>query len=85
MANNYDPNNYDPEFRFNETNFQYLDLNPRDWSLVLMAGIPMGMNYRLAKLEQQLAKKERIIESLLLENKGLSSRYDKKPWSGDRV
>lgn len=81
----YNPEVLDPTFRFTETNFDYTQLSPRDWSLVEVAGIPLGATYKISALEKRLAKANEVIEQLAIENKSLSKSYDKKPWQGGRV
>ncbi len=81
----YNPETLDPAFRFTETNFDYSQLNPRDWSLIEVAGIPLGAVYKVSSLEKQLSEANRIIEYLAIENKSLSKTYDKKPWQGGLV
>lgn len=81
----YNPEILDPAFRFTQTNFDYSQLSPRDWSLVEVAGIPLGAVYKVSSLEKQLGEANRVIEFLAFENKSLSKTYDKKPWQGERV
>lgn len=80
----YDPNCVDLNFRFKETNFDFINLNARDWSLIEVAGIPLGFSYKDSSLEKQMYEMDKIIEYLATQNKGLSQPYGKTPWSGDR-
>ncbi len=80
----YNPEILDPAFRFTETNFDYANLNKRDWSLVEVAGIPLGAVYKVSSLEKQLSEANRIIERLAIENKSLSNTYGKSPWTRGR-
>ena len=77
----YNPEILDPAFRFTETNFDYANLNKRDWSLIEVAGIPLGAVYKVSLLEKQLSEANRIIEYLAIENKSLSNHYGKTPWA----
>lgn len=81
----YKPEAVDPAFRFTETNFDYSQLSPRDWSLIEIAGIPLGAVYKVSSLEKQLSEANRVIECLAIENQNLSKTYDKKPWQGGRA
>jgi hypothetical protein len=78
----YNPESLDQGFRFTETNFDYSQLSPRDWSLIEVAGIPLGVVYKISNLDKQLSEANRMIESLALENKSLSNKYGKTPWQG---
>jgi hypothetical protein len=81
----YDPESLDQAFRFTETNFDYSQLSPRDWSLIEVAGIPLGAVYKVSSLEKQLSEANRLIELLAIENKSLSNHYGKTPWQGGRA
>lgn len=81
----YNPEALDQVFRFTETNFDYSQLSPRDWSLIEVAGIPLGTVYKVSSLEKQLSEANRVIEFLAIENQNLSKTYDKKPWQGGRA
>jgi hypothetical protein len=80
----YNPEILDPAFRFTETNFDYANLNKRDWSLVEVAGITLGAVYKVSSLEKQLSEANLIIERLAIENKSLSNNYGKSPWTRGR-
>jgi hypothetical protein len=80
----YNPAILDPAFRFTETNFDYINLNKRDFSLVEVAGIPLGAVYKVSSLEKQLNEANLIIEYLAIENKSLSNHYGKSPWTRGR-
>jgi hypothetical protein len=81
----YNPEALDQAFRFTETNFDYSQLSPRDWSLIEVAGIPLGAVYKVSSLEKQLSEANRLIELLAIENKSLSNHYGKTPWQGGRA
>jgi hypothetical protein len=84
QPSHYNPEILDPAFRFTETNFDYANLNKRDWSLVEVAGIPLGAVYKVSSLEKQLSEANLIIERLAIENKSLSNNYGKSPWTRGR-
>jgi hypothetical protein len=84
QPSHYNPEILDPAFRFTETNFDYANLNKRDWSLVEVAGIPLGAVYKVSSLEKQLSEANLIIERLAIENKSLSNHYGKSPWARGR-
>ncbi len=77
------PCNCNSEFRFDDSNFDFLTLNPRDFSLVEM-GIRLGSSLQLETDRKRIRKYIRIIDELVYLNKGLSQRYGKTPWSGER-
>jgi hypothetical protein len=85
QENKYNPESLDLAFRFTETNFDYINLNARDWSLIEVAGIPLAAAYKITYLDKQLAEANRLIEYLATQNKSLSNHYGKTPWGGVRA
>jgi hypothetical protein len=76
--------NCNSDFRFTESNFDYLTLSPRDFSLVEM-GIGLGANLQIQADRKLVEKFRSQVYELAVINRGLSKPFHKTPWSGGRA
>jgi hypothetical protein len=76
--------NCNSNFRFTESNFDYVTLSPRDFSLVEM-GIALGVNLQVEANRKTIEKLRSDVEELAALNLALSKPFHKTPWQGGRV
>jgi hypothetical protein len=76
--------NCNSDFRFTESNFDYLTLSPRDFSLVEM-GIGLGANLQLQAGRKLVEKYRSQVYELAVINRELSKPFHRTPWTGGRA